>query len=120
MAGNQGAQGHNLNTSFSAMNSSLSQKWNEINKKSAFTKREGTGGGMQQMSSTMGGFSNQHAGQNLESRIGMGQNATHQPMNQSIGAGSSGDQAMGGGATNQDLNERLAVMKAKLQALKKR
>lgn len=52
----QGASGanHNLNTSFSAMNSSLSQKWHEINKKSAITKREGPTG--HQMSSTMGGF----------------------------------------------------------------
>lgn len=42
-------------------------------------------------------------------------------MNQSIGTASNGDQSMSqGGATNQDLNERLAVMKAKLQALKKR
>lgn len=42
-------------------------------------------------------------------------------MNQSLGGASQGDQGVGGGgATNQDLNERLAVMKAKLQALKKR
>ena len=41
-------------------------------------------------------------------------------MNQSIGAGSSGDPGVSGGATNQDLNKRLAEMKAKLQALKKR
>lgn len=38
-AGASNAQ--HLNTSFSAMNSSLSQKWNEINKKNAQTKREG-------------------------------------------------------------------------------
>ena len=40
-------------------------------------------------------------------------------MNQSNGAGSNGDQNTGG-ATNQDLNKRLAEMKAKLQALKKK
>jgi hypothetical protein len=37
-------------------------------------------------------------------------------MNQSLGGGSSGDQ----GATSQELNKRLAEMKAKLQALKKK
>lgn len=52
------------------MNSSLSQKWHEINKKSAITKREG-GTNVQHMSSTMGGFGG-HAANNLESRIGMG------------------------------------------------
>ncbi len=60
----------------------------------------------------MGGFGTANT---FESKIGMGQNATQQPMNQSIGAGSEG-----GGATNQDLNKRLAEMKAKLQALKKK
>ncbi len=39
-------------------------------------------------------------------------------MNQSIGAQSNGESS--GGATNQDLNKRLAEMKAKLQALKKK
>jgi hypothetical protein len=41
-------------------------------------------------------------------------------MNQSIGGTSSGDSNTAGGATNQDLNKRLAEMKAKLQALKKK
>jgi hypothetical protein len=52
----QGAKTGNLNTSFSAMNSSLSQKWNEMSKRSAATKREGTAGAM---SSTMGNFGGQ-------------------------------------------------------------
>ena len=51
------------------------------------------------MSSTMGGFTS--AAQNFESKIGMGgQNATQQPMNQSLGGASQGDQTIGGGATN--------------------
>jgi hypothetical protein len=61
-----------MNTSFSAMNSSLSQKWNEINKKST-TKREG----LQNMSNTMG---NQ-----FESKIGKGQPT----MNMNMSSGNS-------------------------------
>lgn len=41
-------------------------------------------------------------------------------MNQSTGAGSNGESNVGGGATSQELNKRLAEMKAKLQALKKK
>jgi hypothetical protein len=68
-----------MNTSFSAMNTSLSQKWSQINQKSAATKREG-----QNLSNTMGGFG---SSTQLESKIGKG---TVAPMNQSIGANSSG------------------------------
>ena len=60
----------NLNTSFSAMNSSLSQKWHDI--KSGATRREGQTN-VQQMSNTMGGFG---SGNTFESKIGIGQNAT--------------------------------------------
>jgi len=70
-SGNTGTAGGHLNSSFSAMNSSLSQKWHEINKKSAITKREGT-----HMSSTMGGFTSAANNNKIESKIGMGANAT--------------------------------------------
>lgn len=60
----------------------------------------------------MGGFTG-------SSGIGKGSQGN---MNQSIGAASNGEQSTtpSGGATNQDLNKRLAEMKAKLQALKKK
>ena len=57
------------------------------------------------MSNTMGG---------VESRIGKGVQGS---LNQSSGASSGA--AGGGGATHRDLADRLAEMKAKLQALKK-
>ena len=105
-----------MNTSFSAMNSSLSQKWNQITAKTA-SKKEGSG---TQLSNTMGGFTGASAANNV-SGIGRGSQGGGN-MNSSIGAGSSGDQSntASGGATNQDLNKRLAEMKAKLQALKKK
>ncbi len=88
------------------MNSSLSQKWNEINKRSAITKREG-------MSSTLGGQvigGGSRIGGGLNASIGA--SATTQPQQEQPPAD--------GGATNQDLTRRLAEMKAKLQALKKK
>lgn len=99
------------------MNSSLSQKWNQITAKTAI-KKEGSG---TQLSNTMGGFS---GAANNVSGIGRGSQGGVAQMNSSIGAGSNGggDQSnnASGGATNQDLNKRLAEMKAKLQALKKK
>jgi len=99
----------NMNTSFSAMNTSLSAKWNEINKKSAATKREG-GTTPAHMSNTMQGFS----GPAIESRT-----ANTGQMNASIGSNPTPEGSQGG-ATNQDLTKKLAEMKAKLQALKKK
>lgn len=46
---------HNLNTSFSALNTSLSQRWQQINNKTA-QKSSGTTTATQQLSNTMGGF----------------------------------------------------------------
>ena len=76
------------------------------------------------MSNTMGGFGS--AAGNQVSGIGRGsQGGVVGNMNSSTGAlsGDGGDQSTttpSGGATNQDLNKRLAEMKAKLQALKKK
>ena len=56
---------------------------------------------------------------NFESRVGRGTTGGA-PLNQSIGATSQGGDNQTTGATNQDLNRRLAEMKAKLQALKKK
>ena len=85
------------------------------------------------MNNTMGGFGK---ASNMDSKIGKG-NEGHQ-FNQSSGAGGGGGATTnlsssgaggttpggqgesGTGATNQDLNKRLAEMKAKLQALKKK
>ncbi len=83
--------------------------------KSSATKRESGPG---HMSSTMGGFGAGSTSNNLESKIGKGA-AGGSNMNLSIGAASSGEQQPAG-ATNSDLNRRLAEMKAKLQALKKK
>ncbi len=65
----------------------------------------------------MTGFSTGGQGQDtLESKIGKG---AQMQLNQSISAASNGEQNMSG-ATNQDLNKRLAEMKAKLQAIKRK
>lgn len=50
-SGEHTAPAGNMNTSFSAMNSSLSQKW--MTKKSQITTNRADGGAHQQMSSTM-------------------------------------------------------------------
>jgi hypothetical protein len=71
------------------------------------------------MSNTMGGFGN--SANNLESQIGRGTATSN--LNLSIGGSGSGSQGQSEqqtGATNSDLNKRLAEMKAKLQALKKK
>ena len=127
-----GKNSENLNTSFSAMNTSLSQKWQEINKRSAVSKREGMAGGQApaHMSSTMGsGFgmrqpiTKQASGtnQNLNSSLGTAGRLTGTGGdNNNASQGASEEGGAGGGATNQDLNKRLAEMKAKLQALKKK
>lgn len=100
-----------MNTSFSAMNNSISKKWNEISKKkdaeSGIKSRIGQGGGSSAMSNTIGG-----AG--IRQGFNQGSN-----LNQSSGAGSIGGGSQSG-ATNTDLNQRLAEMKQKLQALKKK
>lgn len=115
-SGGAGGAQQQMNTSFSAMNSSLSQKWNQITAKTA-SKKEGSG---TQLSNTMGGFSGNSASGAATNVGTFGQGAGN--MNTSMGAASSGDQSntASGGATNQDLNKRLAEMKAKLQALKKK
>lgn len=102
-----------MNTSFSAMNNSISKKWNEISKKKNEERKIGGGIG--------GGISGTTPA--LSNTIGGGVRPAFQgnggQLNQSSGAGSIGGGSQSG-ATNTDLNQRLAEMKQKLQALKKK
>ena len=101
------AANRNMNASFSALNSSLQQRWKAAQSKAAPTG-EGQAQGAQ-LSNTMA-----PAGSRFRTEVTP---AGQQPLSSS-GANATGGQGQAG-ASNEDLTRRLQELKGKLAALKK-
>lgn len=111
------AKSTNMNASFSAMNSSLQQRWKAAQSKQTGATRESTGAaadGAQQFANTMvaGGTTSSNRFQTEVARP----NAANALSSSNSNAAAGGAEA---GASNQDLTKRLAELKGKLAALKK-
>lgn len=98
-----------MNTSFSAMNSSLQQKWSAINKKPAAKQNEGQESGLPRFGAANDG------GSRLQTEVPASTN-TATNLNLSNNAGTQGKPQT---AQRVDLDTKLAEMKARFANLKK-
>lgn len=104
------AASKNMNTSFSAMNSSLQQKWSAISKKPAAKQNEGQESGLPRF-----GAANNDGGSRLQTEVPVSTNSGSN-LNLSNNAATQGKPQT---AQRVDLDTKLAEMKARFANLKR-